>query len=156
MDGADNPARDVVVVTTIVTLGLALYEIVTANVATRRIIIFLLLAGTQSLHPSIRPENCNDLCFPNDERVKELGDRVFSDCYYGLFVKVIKTRGKDSSCCAHFVLLGVGGVLHLAIARLEDKLKVRINNKRCFKTILVLIEFDLRMFRAWSKEHMEH
>ena len=40
--------------------------------------------------------------------------------------------------------------------RLEDGLKVRIDDERCLSTILVLVEFDLRMLGAWSREHMEN
>ena len=154
--GADKPARDVIVVTDIGTLRFTLYELVTADVASNGIIIFLLLANTKTLHRPIRPENRHDLCFPHDERVKKLGERVLSNFHHGPLVKVIKTRGDDSCCCTHFVLLGVGGVLNLATGGLKDGLKVRINDKWCISTILELVEFDLRLFGAWHWEHMEH
>ena len=50
---ADKPARGVIVVTDIGTLRLAFYILVTANVAARRIIIFVILAGTQALYRPI-------------------------------------------------------------------------------------------------------
>ena len=123
---ANKPARDMVVVSDFWTLRFSLFELVTADVAPSNIIIFLLLAGTQALHRSICPNYRYDFCFPHDKRVKELGERVFSDFHYGLLVKVIKTRGKDRCCFTHFVLLDVGGVLSLATGRLEDGLKVSI------------------------------
>ena len=52
---ADQPPRDVVVITDFGTLRLAFYELVTADVAPSGIIIFLLLAGTKALHRPIRP-----------------------------------------------------------------------------------------------------
>ena len=87
---ADKPARDVVVVTNFGTLRVTLYELVTADVATSGIIIFILLAGTEALHRPIRPENRHDLCFPHDERVKEFGERVFSDFHHCPLVKCYK------------------------------------------------------------------
>ena len=60
---ADQPARDVLVVMDFGALGLALYDLVTANVAAGRIIIFVLLASTQALHRPIRPANRHDICF---------------------------------------------------------------------------------------------
>ena len=80
-----------VVVTVFETFRLAFYELVTADVATRCIIIFFLLTSTKALHRSIRPENRHNLCFPHDERVKKLGERVLSDFHYGPLVKVIKS-----------------------------------------------------------------
>ena len=44
------------------------------------------------------------------------------------------------------MLLGVGGVLFLAKERLKDGLKIRIDDDGCLSTILVLIEFYLRLF----------
>ena len=156
VSGDDKPARDVIVVTDIGTLRFTLYELVTADVALSGIIIFLLLANTKALHRPIRPENRYDLCYPHNDRVKKLGERVLSNFHHGPLVKVIKTRGKDSCCCTHFVLLGVGAVFNLATGRLKDELKVRINDEWCFSTILELIEFDLHFFGAWHREHMEH
>ena len=63
---ADKPARDVVVVTDLGTLRFTFYKLVTAYVAPRGIIIFLLLAVTEALHRLIRPENRNNLHFPHD------------------------------------------------------------------------------------------
>ena len=138
--GADKPARDVIVVTDFGTLRFTLYKLVTADVASSGIIIFLLLANTKALHRPIRPENRHDLCFPHDERVKKLGERVLSNFHHGPLVKVvIKTRGENSCCSTHFVLLGVGGVLNLATGRLKDGLKVSINDEWCFSTILELV-----------------
>ena len=131
------------------TLRFTFYELVTANEASSSIIIFLLLAGAKTLHRSIRSENRHDLCFPHDERVKKLGQRVFTDFYNNPLVKVIKFRGEDSCCCTHFVLLSVSGVLHHAIGRLKDKLKVRIDDEWRLGKILVLVEFYLRLFGAW-------
>ena len=54
------------------------------------------------------------------------------------------------------MLLGVGGVLYLATGRLKDGLKVHIVYKWRLCTILVLVEFDFRLFGAWRREHMEH
>ena len=54
------------------------------------------------------------------------------------------------------MLLGVGGELNLATGRLQDGLKVSIYDERRLCTILVLVEFDLRVFGAWHREHMEH
>ena len=91
VSSADKPACNVVVVTDFGTLRLTLNELVTADVAPCGIIIFLLLAGAEAIHRPIRPENRHDLCFPHDERVKELGQRVLSDFHHGALVKVIKT-----------------------------------------------------------------
>ena len=154
--GDDKPASDVVVVTDFGTLRFILYKLMTADVASSGIIIFLLLANTMALHRPICQENRHDLCFPHDERVKKLGESVLSNFHHGPLVKVIKTRGEDSYCCTHFVLLGVGGVLNLATRQLKDGLKVRINDEWCFSTILKLVKFDLRFFGAWLREHMEH
>ena len=88
--GADKPARDVIVVTNLGTLRFTLYELVTDDVASSGIIIFLLLANTKALYRPIRPENRHDLCFSYDEQVKKLGERVLSNFYHGLLVKVIK------------------------------------------------------------------
>ena len=65
MGCADKLARDVIVVTDFGTLCFILYELVTAHVAPRGIIIFLLLASTEALHGLIRPENRNYLRFPH-------------------------------------------------------------------------------------------
>ena len=88
--GANKTPRNVVVATDFGTLRLAFYELVTADVAPRCIIIFLLLASTMALHRPIRPENRHDLCFPFEDRVKELSERVLSDFHYVPLVKVIK------------------------------------------------------------------
>ena len=53
--GADKRARDVVVVTDFGTLRFPFYELVTADVAPRFIIIFLMLTGTKAFHCSICP-----------------------------------------------------------------------------------------------------
>ena len=143
---ADKPARNVVVVTDFRTLRLTLYKLVMADVAPSDIIIFLLLAGTKALHCQICMKNRYDLRFPHDERIKEFSERIFSDLYHIPLVKVIKTRSEDGRFCAHFVLLGVVGVLYLATKRLEDGLKIRIDNERRFCTILELVELDLRLF----------
>ena len=68
---ADKPARDVVVVTDFEILCPTLYELVTADVAPSGIIIFLLLAGTEALHPPICSKNLHVLCFSHNERVKK-------------------------------------------------------------------------------------
>ena len=148
LSGADNPARYVVVVTFFRTLCFTLYKLVTADVAPSCIIIFLLLANTEALHRPIPSENRYNICFLQNQRVKKLGERVLSDLHHGPLVKVIKTRGENGRWCAYFVLLGVGGVLHLATGRLKGGLKIRIDYKWCLSTILVLVEFDLGCFRA--------
>ena len=152
---ADKPARDVIVVTEFGAFRFTLFKLVTADVAPSCIIIFLLLADTKALHCLIRSENRNDLCFPHNEGVKKHGERVFSDFHNGPLVKVIKTQGKDGCCSTYFVLLGVSGVLNLATRWLKNGLKVRIDDERCLSTIFVLVEFDLRLFGAWPREHME-
>ena len=144
--GADEPARDMVVVSDFRTLCFTFYKLVTADVAQSGIIVFLLLAGTQALHRSICPKYRYEFRFPYNKRVKEHGERVLSDFHHGPLVKVIKTRGENCRCCAHFVLLGVNGPLHMAIGRLEDGLKVRIDNKRRLCIILILVKCDLRLF----------
>ena len=118
-----------VVVTDFGTLRLAFYELVTANAAPHCIIIFHLLASTKAYHRQIRPENRQDLCFPHDERVKKLAERIFSDVHNSPLVKVIKTRGENGRCCSHFVLLSVGGLFNLASGRLKNGLKVCRNKK---------------------------
>ena len=77
--GSDKPVRDMVVVSDFRTLRFTIYELVTADVAPSGIIIFHLLAATQALHRSICPKYRYDFGFPHDKRVKELGERVFSD-----------------------------------------------------------------------------
>ena len=54
------------------------------------------------------------------------------------------------------MLLSVGVVLYLATGQLEYGLEVRINYERYFSTILILVEFDLRLFGALRRQHMEH
>ena len=54
------------------------------------------------------------------------------------------------------MLLGESGILNLASERLEDGLKVRIYDKWCFCTILVIIEFNLGLVGAWNREHVKH
>ena len=54
------------------------------------------------------------------------------------------------------MLLGVGGVPHLATRQFKDGHKVCIDCERCFSTIIVLVEFDLHLFEAWHRMHMEH
>ena len=71
--GADKPPRDMVVIKDFGTFRLAFYELVTADVASRGIIIFLLLAGTEALHRPICFENHDDFRLPHNKRVKELG-----------------------------------------------------------------------------------
>ena len=51
--GADKPFRDVVVITDFGTLLFALYKLVSADVASRGIIIFLLLAGRGASSPDL-------------------------------------------------------------------------------------------------------
>ena len=156
MGGADKQARDVVVVTDFGTLRFTLYKLATADVAPSGIIIFLLLASTKALYRLIRLENRYDLSFLHDERVKKLGKRVLTDFHYGMLVKVIKTRFEDSCCSTHFVLLGVGGLFNLATGRLKNGLKVRKNDEWCFSTIPELVEFYLRLFKPWRREHIEY
>ena len=153
---ADKPASHLVVVTDFGTFCFSLYELVTANVEPSGIMIFLLLAGTEALHRPIRQENRHNLCFPHNEQVKKLGERVLSDFHHGPLVKVIETGGKDCCCCIHFVLLGVRGVPNLETGRLEDGLKVRRDDERCLGTILVLVKLNFRLFGAWHWKHMEH
>ena len=62
--GADEPARDMVVVSDFKTLRFTFYELVTADVAPSGIIVFLLLAGTEALHRSICPKYHYDFRFP--------------------------------------------------------------------------------------------
>ena len=158
MGSANKPAgaRDMVVVSDFRTLRFPLYELVTADVAPSGIIIFLLLAGTQALHRSICPKYRYDFRFPHDKRVKELGERFLSDFHHGPLVKVIKTRGEDRCCSTYFVLLGVGGVLNLTTGHLEDGLKVSIYDERRLCTILIVVEFYLRLFGNWRRKHMKH
>ena len=91
LGGADKLASDVVVVTDLGTLRFTFYKLVTADVAPSCSIIFLLLEGMKAFHRLIRPEYRHDLCFPNNERVKKLGERVLSYFHHGSLVKVIKT-----------------------------------------------------------------
>ena len=84
--------------------------------------------------------------FPHNERIMKLSKRVCSDLHHSLLVKVIKIRCEDCRCYAHFVLLGVGGVFHLATGLLKDGLEVRIDDERCLSTTLALIKFDFRLF----------
>ena len=65
VESADKRASDVVVVTDIGTVRCTIYDLVTAYVAPRGIIIFLLLASTEALLCLICPENCNNLRFPH-------------------------------------------------------------------------------------------
>ena len=155
VSSADKPARDVVVVKDFGTFRFTLYDFMTADVAPSGIIIFFLLADTQTLHRAICRENRDDFCFVHNERVKELGYRVLFDFHHSSLVKVIQTRCEDGRCCAHFVLLGVSCVLHPATGRFKNGLKVRIDDEWCFSTILVLVEFDLRLLRAWIRKHMK-
>ena len=93
LGGDDKPAHDVVVVTDFWTLCLAVYKLVTANVAPSGIIIILLLASTTALYPQILFENRHDFCFLHDERVIKLSERVISNLQHVLLVTVIITRG---------------------------------------------------------------
>ena len=104
-----------VVVTNFGALRFTLYDVVTADVALQRIFILLLLSGTQAFHRLIRPENRHNLRFLEGERVKKLGEHVFSHFIHSQLVKVIITRGENGRCSAHFVLLGVSGPFNLAI-----------------------------------------
>ena len=115
----------------------------TADVASRGLIIFVLLAGTEAYHRPICLYNLNNFCFPHKKRVKEDGKRVHSDFHHSLLIKVIKTRCENSCCCAKFVLLDLDNVFYLATERLEVKLKVLMDEERCFITILVIIKFYL-------------
>ena len=144
----DKPARYVVVISEFGTPRLTLYKLVSADVAPAGIIILLLLAGTQAIHRLIRPEFRNYFCFPNDKGVLKLDERVLPDFHHYPLIEFIESRGEDGCCCAHFVLLGVGGVLYLATGRLKDGIKVRVNDEWRLSTILLLVEFDLRLFGA--------
>ena len=93
MSAAEKAACDVIMVTDIRISFLALYKFVTADLALRSIIIFYLLAGTETLHCTIRRNNRHELLMPHDKRVKKLGQRNFSDFDHSLFVKVIQARG---------------------------------------------------------------
>ena len=148
---ADKPARDVVVVTDFGALCFILFKLVTADVAPSGIIIFLLLAGTKALYRQIPSENRYDLSFPHDERVKKLGESVLFDFHHSPFVKVIETRSENGRGGTYFVLLSVGGLSNLAIGRLKNGLKVSIDDKLRFCTILVLVEFDFYLLRAWHR-----
>ena len=118
----------------------------TAHVAPIGIIILFLLAGTLALNRTIRPKIRNDLCLPYDERVNDLNERVLFDFHNGHLVKVMKSRGNNGCCCAHFVLLCVRGVRYLATGRLKDGLNVCIDDECCLSTILEQVKFDLRLF----------
>ena len=107
--GANKPLRDMVVVTDFRILCIAFYKLVTADVAPRCINIFLLLASTKALHRPIRPENRQDLCFPHDERVKKLGESIFSDLHHSPLVKVINFEVRMAAaahtlCCWVYVV----------------------------------------------------
>ena len=156
MCGADELACDMVVVSDFRTFRFTFYELVTADIAPSGIIVFLLLAGTQELHRSMCPKYRYDFRFPHNKRVKELGERVFSDFYHGPLVKVIKTLGEDRCSSTHFVLLGVGVEHNLATGRLEDGLKVSIYDERRLCTMLILAELYLSLFGAWLRKHMKH
>ena len=52
--------------------------------------------------------------------------------------------------------LGVGGLFNLGTGRLKNGLKVRINDEWGLSTILVLVEFDFRLLRAWRRKYMTH
>ena len=81
---------------------------------------------------------------------------VRSDLHYRPLVKVIITRNENGCCCAHFVLLGVGGPLYLATGRLEDGLKIRIDDEKFLNTKLLLVKFNLRLLGAWHRKYMEN
>ena len=149
MGGDDKPARDVIVVTNFGTLSFTLYKLGTADVAPCGIFIFLLLAGTKALHCSCRSENRHNLSLIHVKQVKKLGKSILSDFYHSLLVKVIKTRRENGRSGANFVLLGVGGLFNLATGRLKNGLKVFINDEWGLSTLLVLVKFDIRVFRAW-------
>ena len=151
--GIDKPACNAVVVTDLRTLRFTLYELMTADVTPSKMIIFFLLAGIETLYRPIRPENRHDLCFPHDEQVMKLSQRVLSVYHHSPLVKVIKTRGENTCYCTHFLLLCVGSVLNLATGRLEDALKFRIDDECSISTILVVVEFDLRMLGTWHRKH---
>ena len=86
---SNKPACDMVVISDFMNHRFTLIERVTANVAPSNIIIFFLLESTHSLNRSICPKNRYDFRFPHNKRVKELGERVLSDFYFGLIIKVI-------------------------------------------------------------------
>ena len=103
-----------VVVTDFWAFCYSLYNAVTADVTPSGIIIFILLAGTYALHRSISLKKRYDLCFPQNENVKKLDERVLSDFSHGSIINNIKSLSKDGCCCTHFVLLRVNNVLYLA------------------------------------------
>ena len=153
---ANKPARDVVVGTDFGAIDLAFYELVTTNVAARKINLLVLLAGTQTFHRPIFLENRHDLGFQDDKRVEELGERVLLDFHHGFLVNVIKTRGDDCCFCANFVLLGVCGVLYLTHKLLKEGLKVNIDDEWRLSTIHVLFEFNVHFFWARCRKYMKH
>ena len=96
-------------------------------IALRRDLILLSLLGTHGLYRSIRPELCHDGCLPLNKHVQELGERILPDPYHGQLIALVESRTEDSRCNAHVLLLKLSCLLCLAIGRLENGLKDRID-----------------------------
>ena len=66
-------------------------------------------------------------------------------------MKIKESIGEYGCRGAHFVLLEQCNMFYLATERLEDGLKVHVDDERRLCTILILVELDLCLFGAWQR-----
>ena len=91
------------------------------------------------------PELHYDSRFSLNDRVYNLGERIFSDlhhCQQGVLLKSWAENGRRGG---NFVLLEVSFLFYLATKQLEDWLKVCIIYERRHRAKLVVGEFELRL-----------
>ena len=156
VSGAKEKSREVVEVTDFRPLWIVLLERVTADVALCPVLILFSLLGTHALNRAIRPELLHDRRLPLDEHVQEPGERILTDLRHDQLIVLAESRAEDGRRGAHFMLLKVSSLLCLATKRLDDGLEVRIDHERRHGAKLVVKEFELRLFKAGRREHMEH
>ena len=82
VSGSEEESSDVIVITDLRPLRIVLHERVAADVALRRVLVFLPLLGAQLLHWSIGSELLDDRSLPLDEDVSELGKCIFFDLHH--------------------------------------------------------------------------
>ena len=96
VSGANEKSSDVIMVSDLRPLWIVLLERVAADIALRRVLVFLSLLSAHSFHRSIGSELLDDRRLPLDEYVQELGQRIRSEFHHRQLI--ILTEGRAENC----------------------------------------------------------
>ena len=146
VSSADEESSDMIMVSDLRPFRIIRCERVAANVALRRVFVFLPFLRAHTIQSSIGSELLEDRRFLLDEDVQELGQRILSDLHHCQLIVLTESRAGNYCCRAHFVLLGVRCLIFLTTERLDDRFEVCIDEKRRYGTEFVVDEFKLKLF----------